>query len=263
MTFSVFRRACDRSARVFAMDATLARAFEQLAADAQVERTRGTRWVMWHAWAALLRTSCLGVPVALLARIGGLTPGERSVVLGVFARQVSWVTAPLALAWFLGARAGFDVLVPWVYLVSNAAGAQLAVRVAAPRRAGALTALIVLTTVFWAVALLTEVTAATDVAPGPPTLLMRGLVLPLVAAQVIWLSALAAVAGRRTTLSVSQAIPLAAAYWLLTSRVVPAIPPSLTTAAVVAVIPLSLIFTWVASAWVVDGRASARRGLPE
>jgi hypothetical protein len=168
----------------------------------------------------------------------------------VFARQVAWVTAPFAVAWFLDARPGFDLLAPWVYLVSNAAGAQLAVRVAAPRRAGALTALIVLTTVFWAATLLMEVIAAAEMPPNAATLLLRGLVLPVIAAEVVWLSALAVMAGRRPTLSVPQALPLAAAYWLLTSQAVPVIPASLTTAALVAVVPISLVFTWVASAWV-------------
>lgn len=271
MTFPVFRRACDRTARVFSLDPSLARAFEQLATDVHVERTRGTRWVMWRAWAALFRTACLGVPRTLLARIGGLTALERSVVLRVFARQVAWVTAPLAVAWFLDARAGFDLLAPWIYLVSNAAGAELVERVDAPHRAGSLTALIVLTTIFWAVALPMEVIAAAGMPPDTATLLLRALVLPLVAAQVVWLSALAVMAGRRATLSVPQALPLAAAYWLLTSRVVPVIPPHLTTAALVAVVPFSLVFTWMASAWVVGGsrlgeaagRGLARRGLPE
>lgn len=254
MPRSMFSRACGTAASVFSMDPTLVRAFEQIDTDARIERARGSRWAVWRAWPALARTLWFGVPAAMFARLLALNATARSGVLLIFAGQVAWVTIPHGVAWFLVTRPGFDILAPWVYLISNAAGVQVVQRTALPHRAGALAALVFMTTAFWAAALLMEVTIAVDTLPGSATLLMRGLLLPLMAAQVIWLSALATMAGRRTALSLTQAVPLGIGYALLVYVVAPGASAHLMTPAVVMVlVPITFAVTVGVSAWIVRG----------
>lgn len=257
MRDSIFSRVCDTAARVCAFDRTLIHAFEQIDADARIERARGSRWATCRAWVALARTLLVGVPVALFDRMLALGHTERAVVLQVFGGQVAWLAVPHFMAWFLGARPAFDVLAPWVYLISNAAGVQVVRRVADQHRAGALTGLIGMTTVSWAAVLLMEVTVAVNTWPGSATLLMRGLVLPLMAGQVIWLSALATMTGRRSTLPLSQAVPLSIVYGLAMYVVVPAVPTDLATVAVLASVPLTSTVTIGVSVWITRSRRHA------
>jgi hypothetical protein len=89
-------------------------------------------------------------------------------------------------------------------------------------------------------------------------MLTRGLLWPLIAAQVIWLSALAAMAGRRTHLSLRQAVPLGIGYALVSNVVAPGVSPHLMTAAVVmAMVPVTLVVTVGVSAWIMRGQRHA------
>lgn len=124
-------------------------------------------------------------------------------------------------------------------------------------QAGAVAALLAMTTACWTAALLMEVTIAVNTWPGSATLLMRGLVLPLVAGQVVWLSALATMAGRRPPLSLPKAIPVGAAYALAIYLVAPAVPAALTTVAAMMLVPFTFAVTIGASAWIVRSRSHA------
>lgn len=260
---SMFGRACSTAARVFAMDRTLARAFEQIDADARVERAQAQRWVMWRAWLALARTICLGVPAAMVGRVLALTGTERAVVLRVCAAQVAWIALAAVPAWWLGTRARLDILAPWAYLISNAAGVQVVRLTAGPQRAGALAALIGVTVPLWAAALLMEVMMAVDTSPDSATVLMRGVLLPVMAAQVIWLSALATMAGRSTLLSLPQAGLVTGAWVVMAYFVWPRLSPAvMTPAGVMGLVGLTVVVTAVASAWIarVGPRVAAADG---
>ena len=169
MRRSVFSRACDTAARVCALDRTLVHAFEQIEAGAEIERARGTRWALCHAWVALARTLCVGVPAAIVVRARSQQHG--AVGRLAYLRGAGCVRDGGAWHGVVpGSRPGFDLLAPWVYLISNAAGVQVVERVAVQHRAGAVAALLGMTTAWWAAALLMEVTVAVDTWPGSATL---------------------------------------------------------------------------------------------